>query len=48
MVKNVYQEHVCLNGIKGSKKGESHYKVTDRTSRTEEWMKVIQKCLAKD
>jgi hypothetical protein len=25
-VKNVYQEQVCLNGIKGSKKGKSRYK----------------------
>jgi hypothetical protein len=25
-VKNVYREEVCLNGIKGSKKGESRYK----------------------
>jgi hypothetical protein len=25
-MKNVYREQVCLNGIKGSKKGKSHYK----------------------
>jgi hypothetical protein len=29
-VKNVYREQVCLNGIKGSKKGESHYKTMNR------------------
>jgi hypothetical protein len=26
MVKNVYREQVCLNGIKGSKKDQSRYK----------------------
>jgi hypothetical protein len=26
MVKNVYREQMCLNGTKGSKKGESHFK----------------------
>jgi hypothetical protein len=26
MVKNVYLEQVCLDSIKGSEKGESHYK----------------------
>jgi hypothetical protein len=29
MVKNVYREQVCLNGIKVSKKSESHYKTTN-------------------
>jgi hypothetical protein len=44
---------VCLNGIKGSKKGEmllqdDEWKSCPSTSRTEESTEVIQKCLAED
>jgi hypothetical protein len=43
---------MCLNGIKGSKKGESlqedERKGCPSTSRTEESTEVIQKRLAKD
>jgi hypothetical protein len=44
---------VCLNGIKGSKNGESRYKTMNgkaspSTSRREESTEVVQKCLAED
>jgi hypothetical protein len=48
----MFIENKCLNGIKGSKKGESRYETMDEkpvlNSRTEELTEVIQKRLAED
>jgi hypothetical protein len=48
--KNAYREQVCLNGIKGSKKGESHYKTMNGKAvlqLTEESTEVIPKAFGR-
>jgi hypothetical protein len=51
MVKNVYLEQVCLNGVKRSKKGESPYKTKNGKAVLQipgEHRELIEKCLAED